>query len=157
MPTIYLSTEINAPIQRCFDLSRSIDLHKATTSQTNEQAIAGVTTGLIGLHETVTWRAKHFGIYQTMETKITAFIYPEYFESTMIRGAFKTILHKHIFEEHDGKTIMKDEFNFEAPLDILGKIFSQLVLTNYMKRLLEQRNLLIKQVAESEQWRAFLK
>ncbi|MEO8148464.1 MAG: SRPBCC family protein [Bacteroidia bacterium] len=157
MSTIFLTTEINAPIQRCFDLSRSIDLHKLSTSKTNEKAVAGVTTGLIGLHETVTWRAKHFGIYQTMETKITAFIAPEYFESSMVRGAFKSIFHKHIFEEVNGKTIMKDEFNFEAPFGFPGKIFSKLILNNYMKRLLEERNLLIKEVAESEQWKEFLK
>jgi ligand-binding SRPBCC domain-containing protein len=157
MPTILLTTKINAPIKRCFDLSRSIDLHKLSTSKTNEKAVAGVTTGLIGLFESVTWRAKHFGIYQILETKITAFISPEYFESSMVRGAFKSIFHKHIFEESNGKTIMKDDFSFEAPFGFAGRLFSKLILFNYMKRLLEERNLLIKQVAESEQWKEFLK
>lgn len=156
MSTIYITTEINAPIKRCLDLSCSIDLHKLSTSKTNETAVAGVTAGLIGLNETVTWRARHFGIYQQMETKITAFNSPFYFESTMVRGAFKSIFHKHVFEEYGGKTIMKDEFTFVAPLGILGKIFSQLILFNYMTRLLEERNLIIKQVAESEQWKEFL-
>lgn len=157
MTTIHLTTKINAPIKRCFDLSLSIDLHKRSTSKTNETAVAGITTGLIGLNETVTWRAKHFGIYQQMETKITALTSPVYFESNMVRGAFKSILHKHIFEEENGFTIMKDEFSFEAPFGLAGKIFSNLVLFNYMKTLLQERNQLIKEVAESEEWKAFLK
>jgi hypothetical protein len=61
MPRIVLKTEIDAPIEVCFDLSRSIDLHQISTAHTNEQAIDGVTSGLINLHESVTWRARHFG------------------------------------------------------------------------------------------------
>jgi hypothetical protein len=51
MPVINLHTQINAPIGIVFDLSRSIDLHKISTAHTNEEAIAGVTSGLIGMGE----------------------------------------------------------------------------------------------------------
>jgi len=54
MPVIELKTAIKAPVERCFDLSRSIDLHKISTAHTNEEAIAGVTSGLIGPNEWVT-------------------------------------------------------------------------------------------------------
>lgn len=53
MPTINLTTSINAPIQICFDLSRSIELHKISTAHTREKAIDGVTRGLIGINQTV--------------------------------------------------------------------------------------------------------
>ncbi len=76
MPTIELHTQINAPTQTVFNLSRSIDLHIESTKQTGEQAIAGRTSGLIKLGETVTWRAKHFGIRQDLTSKITEFNYP---------------------------------------------------------------------------------
>jgi ligand-binding SRPBCC domain-containing protein len=156
MPIIHLITEINAPIERCFDLSRSIDLHLLSTSQTNEKAIAGVTKGLIGPDQEVTWRARHFGIYQNLTSRITAYDYPNYFESKMQKGAFKKIDHRHVFEQKDGNTIMKDHFDFEAPLGNLGKIVSRLFLFSYMKNLLEVRNRTIKQVAESEQWKLLL-
>jgi hypothetical protein len=55
MPLIRLETVIRAPIERCFDLSRTIDLHMRSTEETQEIAVAGVTTGLIGLGEEVTW------------------------------------------------------------------------------------------------------
>jgi hypothetical protein len=49
MIRIQLTTAIAAPVKRCFDLARSIDLHMASTDWTGEHAIAGVTAGLIGL------------------------------------------------------------------------------------------------------------
>lgn len=47
MPVIELVTEINAPIHVCFDMARSIDLHKLSTAQTREEAVAGAASGLI--------------------------------------------------------------------------------------------------------------
>ncbi len=76
MPTITLTTPItSAPIERCFLLSLSVDLHTISTKKTNERAIAGVTSGLMKLNDTVTWRAKHFGIYQNLTSKITVYEY----------------------------------------------------------------------------------
>jgi hypothetical protein len=60
MAEIILITRIKNEIQICFDLARSIDLHKISTAHTNETAIAGCTGGLIGLNEFVTWEAVHF-------------------------------------------------------------------------------------------------
>src|SRR5215218_5778309 len=66
MPVINIEVEISAPIERAFDLARSINLHEATMLNTNEKAIGGVTKGLISLDETVTWQATHFGIRQKL-------------------------------------------------------------------------------------------
>ncbi len=157
MPVIELTTFINAPIERCFDLARSIDLHQDTASHTNETAIAGTTQGLINKGETVTWKARHFGITQTLTSEISEMNSPFMFEDRMLKGAFKKIQHKHLFEEKAGQTIMKDLFEFESPYGIIGALFNKLVLTNYMKRFLTERNQMIKRVAETEEWRKYLK
>jgi len=150
MSKLELSTLINAPVERVFDLSRSIDLHVESTKHTGEKAIAGRTSGLIGYGETVTWRAKHLGIWQTLSSKITEFDYPNHFTDEMVEGAFKSIKHKHLFYAVDGKTLMKDIFVFVSPFGILGKLANFLFLTSYMKRLLEERNGVIKEAAESD-------
>ena len=152
MPKIELTTSIHAPIEKVFDLSRSIDLHMESTKQTGEKAIAGKTSGLIGLGETVTWKAKHFGIWQTLTSKITEYDRPNLFVDEMLSGAFKSIHHEHHFTTSGDQTIMKDVSEFESPLSILGKIFNMLILTRYMKRLLLERNRVIKKVAESIQF-----
>lgn len=157
MPTIIKILTINAPIQRCFDLARSIDLHQYTSAKTGEKAIAGTTGGLINKGETVTWKAKHFGIVQTLTSEISEMNAPVMFEDRMLKGAFKKIQHQHLFEEKDGKTIMTDIFEFESPLGILGKLFNKLVLTNYMNDFLEDRNQTIKRIAETDEWKKYLK
>lgn len=157
MPKIKLETEINAPQKIVFDLSRSIDLHKISTKETNEEAIAGVTSGLIGKNQSVTWRAKHFGIYQNLTSKITEFKFPDYFVDEMEKGIFKRFRHEHLFKEFENKTIMVDVFDYESPLGILGKIADKLFLEKYMKSLLEKRNETIKDFAESDKWRKVLK
>ncbi|MBV8388870.1 MAG: SRPBCC family protein [Mucilaginibacter sp.] len=149
MPKIILTTTINAPIEKVFDLARSIDLHMESTKQTGEKAIAGKTSGLIELGETVTWRAKHFGIWQTLTSKITEFDRPNLFVDEMVSGAFKSFRHEHRFTASGDQTIMKDVFEFESPLGILGRMFNKLILTGYLKKLLVKRNRVIKETAES--------
>lgn len=156
MPKIELTTEIYSAIGICFDLSRSIDLHKISTKHTNEEAIAGKTSGLINLHETVTWQATHFGIRQKLTSKITGFDRPYYFRDEQVKGAFISFYHEHIFEEHEDKVIMKDVFVYESPFGVLGKLFNQLVLTKYMKKLLVKRNKVIKEFAETNKWKEVL-
>ena len=149
MSRIYLETLINADIQRVFDLARSIDLHQQSTSQTHEKAIAGRTSGLIEENETVTWRAKHLGVYQTLTTKIISMDKPSQFTDEMQKGAFKSMRHQHIFKKVDGKTLMIDIFEFESPLGIVGKLFNRIFLKNYLRNFLLERNRLIKNTAES--------
>ena len=153
MPIIHLQTSIKSTIDICFDLSRSIDLHKLSTSQTNEEAIAGKTSGLINLNETVTWRATHFGIRQKLTTKITGLEQPFYFRDEQIKGVFKLLEHDHYFEQRDDSVIMKDVFKFETPLGQLGRLFNYFVLTKYMTRFLIIRNNLIKEFAETDKWK----
>jgi len=156
MPVIEIEIEINAPIERVFDLARCIDLHEETMSQTNEKAIEGVTKGLIKLGETVTWQATHFGIRQKLTSKITAYNRPFHFRDVMLKGAFKRFTHDHFFLQTGEKVLMRDVFDYASPLWVLGKLVDALGLKNYMKNLLTERNRLIKKTAENEDWRKFL-
>lgn len=156
MPIIEIKTTIKAPIQLVFDLSRSIDLHKISTQQTHEEAIDGVTSGLINDGEWVTWRAKHFGIYQTLTSKITVMEMPYYFVDEMQQGIFKRFKHEHIFEQVKNHTLMIDVFDYTAPLGILGNLIDVLFLKKYMHSFLLKRNKIIKDFAESDRWREVL-
>lgn len=156
MIRIELHTSILAPITRCFDLSRSIDLHLLSTNHTNEKAVAGITSGLIGINESVTWEAKHFGVVQRMTTKIPALERPNFFISEMEKGAFKSFRHVHQFKEVGGNTVMIDHLEFSSPFGLIGSIADGLVLRRYMINLIRKRNETIKKFAESDQWKLFL-
>lgn len=149
LPKIVLHTFINAPKAMVFDLARSIDLHASSMSKHNEEAIGGVTSGLIEWNESVTWRAKHFGVTQTLTSKITAMKKSDSFTDEMVSGAFKSFNHQHVFEEKENGTLMTDIFEFEAPIGVLGKLASILFLKSYMRNLLADRNSFIKAAAEN--------
>lgn len=148
MTKIELLTIIEAPVDICFDLARSIDLHLDSMAQTGETAIAGTSSGLIGLNESVTWRARHFGVWQSLTSKITEFNYPHSFTDEMVSGAFKSMRHEHHFVQLKNQTLMKDVFIFQAPFGILGGFAEVLFLKKYMQRLFNSRNMHIKQKAE---------
>lgn len=119
--------------------------------------MAGVTSGLIGMAQRVTWRARHFGIWQNLTSEITAMDRPAYFQDTMIRGAFRCMKHDHFFRAlSPHETEMKDTFCFEAPLGILGRLAEISFLRRYMQALLQERNAVRKRIAESSEWQRYL-
>ena len=148
MPTIEINTFIIANIERCFNLARSIDLHVDSMAKTKETAIAGRVSGLIEFGETVTWRAKHFGVWHTLTSKITGFDFPYSFTDEMLTGAFKSFKHQHLFFSQNDGTLMIDIFEFESPFGIFGNLANVLFLKNYLRKLLQNRNRLIKENAE---------
>ena len=111
-------------------------------------AIAGVTSGLINLNETVTWKGKHFGLYLTHKSIITEMNLYSNFTDKMVVGKFKSFQHDHFFIEVNGCTMMKDRIQYEVPLSILGKVFDNYVLKKYLTRFITERNQFIKKLVE---------
>ena len=148
MTTINLTTKIKASKQIVFDASRNIDIHQQSASPSKEKAIDGVTSGLINLNETVTWRGKHFGLYLIHKSRITAMNFYDYFVDEMEEGKFKSFKHQHLFEEENGITIMKDKLQYETPFGIFGELFNVLFLEKHLTNFLLERNKVLKAVSE---------
>jgi ligand-binding SRPBCC domain-containing protein len=150
MARIEFVMRIAAPPERCFDLSRSVELHTRSTAATGERALAGRTSGLLGAGEEVTWEARHFGVRQRLTSRITVFDRPRHFRDSMVRGAFRRFDHDHFFvPDGAGGTVAREVFDYEAPLGPLGWLAERLFLTRYMRRFLESRSREVKAVAES--------
>jgi len=153
------TTLIRAPIQRCFDLSRSVEVHLLANVHSGEQALAtgGITHGLAGLFEQTTWRAKHFGIWHNLTSRITALESPSHFQVTMIEGIFRSMQADHSFRTlRTGQTELRDVFTIAAPLPVLGVLAEKLFLREYMRKLNRERNAVIKGLAESSEWKHYL-
>ena len=155
-------TVISAPRERVFDLSRSIEVHLLGNTHFSEQATAGTCSGLIDMGQQVTWTARHFYVRQRLTSRITAFDPPSYFQDTMVSGAFHSMQHDHHFRDFapgpngEHRTEMRDDFRFSAPFGPLGWIAESFVLRTYMQNLLRERNAIIRQVAESNEWKQYL-
>ena len=159
MTTIEEVTVIEAPIARCFDLARSVEVHVLGNVHFGEQAVplAGKTSGLLGLGDKVTWRARHFGVLQSLTSQITQYHPPHAFQDTMLAGAFAWMQHDHFFFQlPSGITIMRDVFRYAARIPVLGLIAEHLVLDRYMHELLCERNAVIQEVAQSAGWQRYL-
>ena len=149
MAVVRIVTEIVAPAERCFDLARDIDFHTKSLAHTGERAVAGRTSGLIELGESVTWEGRHLGVRQWLTVAITAFDRPRYFRDEMTAGAFRSFAHDHRFEERDGVTVMTDEVTFRSAFGPVGWLVDRLYLAGYLRRLLEGRCQAIKREAEA--------
>lgn len=154
---------IDAPIDRCFDLARSVEVHLRNNSHSGESTIAvpgdprAQSSGLVGMGEQITWRARHLGVRQTLTTRITAFNPPASFQDTMLPGAFHSMQHDHFFRAlARGRTEMTDILRVAAPIPVLGRIAEHFVLRHYMRMLLLERSAVVKQVAESAEWKQYL-
>lgn len=150
MPHIKLETIIHAPADRCCALSLQAEIHLDSLSHTGERVVAGRSSGQFELGDTVTWEARHLGFTQQLQVRITVLDFPAHFRDEMIRGIFRVMQHDHYFREVDGVTTMTDEFYYEAPLGLLGRLADLLFLKSYMRALLLQRNTCIRKIAESE-------
>lgn len=156
MPTIHLTTFIAAPVNRVFDLARSIEVHKHSMNKHQEEAVAGTRYGLIEKNESVTWKAKHLFKTRFFRSEITEMKKPESFTDEQVKGDFKMLKHVHHFKPCENGTIMIDLVDFEAPYGSFGSIFTKLYLSSYIKKLIEHRNTTIKDLAETDKWRKFL-
>ena len=140
-------TDIAAPVERCFDLSRDIDLHLESMVASKERVVGGVTSGLIGAGQEVSWQARHFGIRWHMTSRITAFEPPHRFVDEMVRGPFAAFRHEHRFEAHGGGTRMTDVVDVRMGWGPIGPV-ADLVAAAYLRRLLTIRNGVIRRKAE---------
>jgi ligand-binding SRPBCC domain-containing protein len=139
--TFECTTQTTMGMPELFDLSRSIDAHKASMARSREKAVAGVTSGLISLGEEVTWRAWHFGFPVRMTSRITEMRAPHYFVDEQVRGPFLRFRHVHEFSADAAGTLMVDRIDFAAPFGALGRLAEKLFLARYLRKLIETRNL----------------
>jgi ligand-binding SRPBCC domain-containing protein len=136
--------------EQAFDLSRSVDVHTGSMAKSRERAVAGVTSGLMSLGDTVTWHARHFGLPIRMTSRITQFSRPDSFTDEQQRGPFRAFRHVHEFvpdpalpegsTPDGGGTLMLDRVEFTAPFGELGRLVEKAFLGRYLQHLIEERN-----------------
>jgi ligand-binding SRPBCC domain-containing protein len=156
MPTLHLTSFIAAPRDIVFDLNRNISLHKISMEHVKEEAVGGVTSGLINKEDTVTWKGKHLFKTRYFTSKITEMNPYETFTDKMVKGDFKFFEHQHFFKSADNGTIVIDIITYETPYGWIGEMVNKFYLNSYLEKLISHRNKVIKQYAETEKWRALL-
>ena len=153
MYTVSDTIHINAPIERCFLLSTSIELVARTLRM---RPVDGRIAGLIVGGDHILWQGWKFGFPQFHESLITQYEAPLFFQDTMVRGRFHRYQHDHNLAEIDGHTLMHDKVRFSLPFGFVGQQVARQVLVPYVARMVQRRFQLLKRVAESDDWREYL-
>lgn len=156
--TLRDSTVIAAPIERCFQLSTSIEVVALTLGM---RPVEGKLEGMILAGDRLVWRGWKFGMPQMHETLITGYREPKsgepaFFQDTMGRGRFQTFQHDHRFTQTSGGTLLEDELRFSMPLRWAGEIAGKFVMVPHIQGLLRRRFALLKRLAEADGWREFI-
>ncbi|KRA23688.1 cyclase [Microbacterium sp. Root61] len=136
--TFVIVTRTEHPVDAMFAASLDIDAHLASMHDSGETAVGGVTSGSIGLGESVTWRARHFGIWFTLTSCITALDRPHRFVDEQVSGPFRSFVHEHAFVQDAGTTVMTDTLTVASPF--FGRLAERVVLVPYLRRLIRKRN-----------------
>ena len=147
------SVHVNAPIERCFLLSTSIELVQRTIQM---RPVTGKTTGLVVDGDRVAWRGIKFGIPAFHSTLITKYERPNFFQDTMERGMFRFFQHDHHFHFIDGQTLMYDIVRFSLPLGRMGHTVAKRIVVPHVLKLMLARFEMLKRLAESEDWERYI-
>lgn len=160
MHVIRDQVRIRAPLDRCFALSTSLAV---VERELRMHPVAGGfggaplrTSGMVGLGDLVRWQGWQLGLPQYHVTLIPAFERDRFFQDRMVAGRFRHFEHDHRFRAEGGDSVLEDEIRFSLPGGPAGWLVGRLILYPHIRRLLRRRFRLIKQLAESEEWRAYL-
>ena len=148
---------VRAPAARCFDLTRSVDLHVDASTEISARAVGGRCTGLSRQGDATVWSAHFFGVRFPMTTRIENYLYPQRFGDRMIRGV-RRFAHAYRFRSlPDGGCLLSDELIVEAPGGFLGRPVEAFYLRRRMDGLVRRRLEHIKAVAEGHDWERYLR
>ena len=156
MNKIEFNTHIKAPVDRCFDLARSIEFHKISVKPIQEESVAGCTKGLIGYNQHALLQSKVKGFHFSTELKLTKFTPPFFMSYDIMDSNFESIIHDYYFYDISEETVMINHFYYKPKWGILGEILNFLFLEKYLTRIIEKRNDLLRDFAENNKWQDVL-
>ena len=153
MVKIRTTTQIDAPMERCFRLSLSVALQREAAG---EFAVPARTAGLLRPGDRMRWHSGLFGWGPSLETVLEAWRAPLYFREVEAAGAPGRFEHDHHFAPMNDGTRIRDEIRFSAPTGWMGRLAERFILPQRANEYLKRRNALIKRIAESDDWHRYL-
>jgi len=109
-------------------------VQRADISQLGSEAI--IETKIFGLLP-ARWVARH-----------TAYDPPRMFEDVQISGPFRRWRHRHLIEPHPDGATLRDEIEYEPPLNFLGRLATPLLITPRLRKLFDYRHYITRDWCE---------
>ena len=147
------STLVQAPIDRCFALSCSLEL---VHQELGMNAVSGRTEGLVVGGDVVRWEGWQLGLKHHHVSLISSYDSPTFLQDTMLEGRFKYFQHDHHLRETADGTVLSDDLRFSLPFGALGRVVAQTVMIPHIRKLLKSRFARIKRIAEGDDWQKYV-
>lgn len=149
MAAIVIETEIDAPVDVCFDLALDVSTHVESAAFSHERVVPpGRMTGVLELGDLIAFEGRHFGMRQRFVARIVEIDRPRRFVDEMVEGVFRRLRHIHEFHPRPGGALMRDLLDWEAPLGFLGRAADALFLKRHMTRFVTLKQANLKRIAE---------
>jgi ligand-binding SRPBCC domain-containing protein len=156
MVSIHLTTFIEAPMQRVYDLARHISVLKGAFTGTPVQVSSGGGAYLFQRGDSLTFQSRNLGRTRTITARITEMDGKSIFTEEQVKGDLKSYRHTHHFKPTENGTIMIDLIECEGPRDFLGSLAGASAMKRYVEKMTSRRIDNIRQYAESDKWKAVL-
>ena len=156
MVSIHLTTFIEAPMQRVYDLARHFSVLKGSLTGTPVQVSSGSGTYLLQRGDSLTFQSRNLGRTRTLTARITEMDGKTIFTEEQVKGDLKSYRHAHHFKPAQNGTIMIDMIECEGPRDFFGSLAGTNALKRYVEEVTGKRIASIRQYAESDKWKAVL-
>lgn len=140
MAQFVLERIIRAAPEHVFAASLDPELHVQSMARFGEEMVAAPAGGMFTEGSTVTWRARHFGVWFRLSSVVYDIDPPRRFCDRQTKGPFGAFQHEHVFLEHPEGTLMRDTITFRSPFGPIGRLLDRLFMRNYVRRLISERN-----------------
>jgi hypothetical protein len=154
MEIVRLTTWIKAPVDRCFRLATSVDVHQIMASLSLDGARKPSLFRQFSPGDHLTWTG-HLALLPRYTTRILQVRPYACYREVLEAGCFLHFEHDHHFTPLNEGTRMRDEIRFVIPPGILGPMTTPLV-RRYLIWRISTRNSLLRKIAQSGLWKQYL-
>lgn len=150
MAIINITTFIQAPVEKVFELSRNLEmLRKSMVAIQPHITCSSTSNGVLAVGDRTTWKWKFF--YKTRVTvlQVTKINSPVLMVQKQVEGNYKTMRMERHFKPCDNGTIMIDVIKFSLKMGMLGALF-EMPLQNHIKKAVKSYARFLKEQAEKK-------
>jgi len=156
MGFIHITSFVSAPANIVCDLSRHMLLQKKAMEKIGARQIRGVSSGLLSDNEIVLWAIRMWRKEVFFSLKITESTAGHFIREEMMQGGLESFKHLRHFKHIQNGTLVIDEIFYTMPKKFWSVWIDRLWLNKTLYTLLEERNKILRDYAETNKWKALL-
>jgi ligand-binding SRPBCC domain-containing protein len=138
-------TEIDGPLERIFPFFADAQNLEAITPPWLHFKILSPLPIDMKAGALIHYRLRLLGVPFSWTTRITAWEPPTRFVDEQLSGPFRSWVHEHTFESHNGRTLARDHVRYQVPG---GALVNRLFVRRDLERIFDHRQKVLRRLAD---------